>query len=492
MKQIACYGIYRGMNSGLAKFLRKQAALNGSLPIAIDTMFYRPTSRSLLSIRGVISFIVENLRHLKWYILESAKGHLIFPAPLVAAVITILNWKHLSRIYFMPAKTAVGLYHLEWPDSFLHEEFMATYLRYVAQPSEQYGLSPYDERLALLAFFSHSYRACISKLFSLIRPISYFSFYSSYLHNFIPCSESVSLGVPVVVIGCTDCLYRIDDKKVPRQFEHFSLDDVPSDFHPSITAKGNIVLNSRLKGSIDLAINYMEKSPYSTHDVSSFWGIEGVSLSMYEYETFNRSGASKNGNLIVVFMHEFQDWHHNGVLPVFASSYYEWLLITVSFLLKNKLNFLVKVHPAITGEPLKYRQTVEALSGLSSVLGSKLPVSTTATTLELLELGMAIGVTVRGTIALELAHLGCRFMCAGTPPYAALFPLRIVSDKASYFDRLLRYDLEPPISTREAAAAAFYAASQQDSLQKPQVNVNGSMLKLSPDYEFIHAKTLAK
>jgi hypothetical protein len=83
-------------------------------------------------------------------------------------------------------------------------------------------------------------------------------------------------------------------------------------------------------------------------------------------------------------------------------------------------------------------------------------------------------------------------MCAGTPPYAALFPLRIVSDKASYFDRLLRYDLEPPISTREAAAAAFYAASQQDSLQKPQVNVNGSMLKLSPDYEFIHAKALAK
>jgi len=492
VKQIAYYGIYRGMNSGLAKFLRKQAALNGSLPIAIDTMFYRPTSRSLLSIRGIISFIVENLRHLKWYILESAKGHLIFPAPLVTAVITVLNLKHLSRIYSLPAKTAVGLYHLEWPDSFPFEEFMATYLRYVARSSEQYGLSPYDERLKSLAFLSHSYRACICMLFSLFRPTSYFSFYSSYLHNFIPCSESVSLGVPVIVIGCTDCLYRIDDKKVPRQFEHFPLDDVPSDFHPSTIAKGNIVLNSRLKGSIDSAINYMEKSPYSKYDVSSFWGIEGVPLSMYEYEASTRCGASKNSNLIVVFMHEFQDWHHNGVLPVFASSYYEWLLITVGFLLENNLNFLVKVHPAITGEPLKYRQTVEAFSGLSSVLGSKLPVSTTATTHELLELGMAIGVTVRGTIALELAYLGHRFLCAGTPPYAALFPLRVVSDKASYFNRLLHYNLEPPISTGEASAAAFYAASQQESLQKPQVNVKGSILKLSPDYEFIHAKALAK
>ena len=491
MKQIACYGIYRGMNSGLAKFLRKQAALNGSLPIAIDIMFYRP-SRSLRSIRGIISFVIENLRHLKWYILESAKGHLIFPAPLVAAVITFLNWKRLSKLYSLPAKTAANLYRLGWPDSFSCEEFMATYLRYVARSSEQYGLSPYDERLVSLAFLAHSYRACISALFGLIRPTSYFSFYSSYLHNFIPCSESVSLGIPAVVIGCTDCLYRIDNKKVPRQFEHFSLDDVPSDFHPSIIAKGNIILDSRLKGSIDLAINYMEKSPYSTHDVSSFWGIQDVPLSMYEYEASSRNGSSKNGNLIVVFMHELQDWHHNGVLPLFASSYYEWLLITVGFLLENKLNFLVKVHPAIATDPLKYRQTVEALSGLSSVLGSKLPVSTAATTLELLELGMALGVTVRGTIALELAYLGHRFLCAGTPPYAALFPLRIVSDEASYFDRLLHYGLEPPISTREARAAAFYAASQQDSLQKPQVNVNGSMLNLSPDYEFIHAKELAK
>jgi len=491
VKKFACYSIYRGMNSELAKFLRMQAAQNGTVPIAIDTMFYRPTSRSLLSIRGIVSFTVENLRHLRWHLTETAKGHLILPAPLVAAIVTFINWKRWRRNFLFPANTAVGLYQLKWPDLLSFEEFMATYLRYVAVSSEKYGLLPFDKRLMSMAYLSLSYNACISMLFRILRPTAYISLYTSYLHNYIPCSIAVSMGVPVVVIGCTDCLYRVDDKKVPRQFEHFSPDNVPSEFEPSTLLKGSQALSSRLKGSIDSGIYYMKKSPYSIHDVSNFWSVEGVSASLYEYEATAKSGASKGSNLLVVFMHEFQDWHHNGVLPDFASSYYEWMLVTVDFLLKNKLNFLVKIHPAVTTDPLKYRQTVKALSELSSILGTRIPVSTSATTLKLIDMGMAVGVTVRGTIALELAYLGHRFLCSGTPPYAALFPDRVVSDKFSYLNRLLHFDLEPPISTKESNAAAFYAGTQQDALRKPHIKVNGSIPNLSADLEFAKAKANA-
>ena len=54
--------------------------------------------------------------------------------------------------------------------------------------------------------------------------------------------------------------------------------------------------------------------------------------------------SAERGGFVVVYMHEFNDYHHNGVLPGFVSSYYDWLLLTVSILAEYQIPYVVKAH----------------------------------------------------------------------------------------------------------------------------------------------------
>lgn len=491
VQAVAYYAMYRGLEPGLTKFLRMQAKKNAAIAIGIDVQICRPSTHRCITARSLVSYLVESMRDIAWYLSELFRGHIIIPTPIVVAVIYVLRTVLMQQPKpKLPYGTAADLFRVGWPEQALAPELMATYLRFIALEDELYGLSPYDGRYITLCLFSQIYSSVISWLFRLAPPAVYISIYSGYIQHYIPCHHASKMGAPVLVLGCTDCLYRIDDSAVPRQFLH--LRNAFKSIHAlnqQLIAEGQNILRRRINGQIDSGIEYMPSSPFVTADSRTFWQFPRVAESLYEYCTCRDATSDRStSSFIVVFMHELQDWHHNGVLPPFASSYYEWLLITVKFLLEQKLPFVIKIHPAIVSAPNRYRQTVHALCCMTSILNTSLPISTTSSTLELIEMGMDLGLTVRGTIGLELAYLGTQFLCAGTPPYGSLFPRRTELDLHRYLHRLLHFRDEPKVSFEESAAASYYVGLQHERISLPDVHLQKKALHTSPDADFIQAK----
>ncbi len=488
---VAFYAIYRGLDPNLTKFLRLQAKKNAAIAIGIDILLFSPSTRRGISLRSMASFFVESIRHFIWYLSESSRGHVILPIPAIVTLIYGLRRVVMPQpMPGFPAPTAVDLYRLGWPDQDLAPELMATYLRFIALDDELYGLKPYDSRYTKLYLFTRIYSSVISSLFQALPPAAYISIYSGYVQHFIPCLHASKLGSPILVLGCSDCLYRIDDSAVPRQFLHFNRAlDHQCESDDQIKAQGQAILQQRFSGSVDSAIEYMHSSPFAAAVPNVYWAFPHVAQSFYEYSPLQSSDNSESARkFIVVFMHELQDWHHNGVLPPFASSYYEWLFITVKYLIDHRLPFVIKMHPAIVSQPSKYCQTIHAVCRISSILHAKLPISSTSTTLDLMDMGMGLGLTVRGTIGLELAYLRVQFICAGTPPYGSLFPRRIEVDLDRYLHRLRNFKEEPEVSLEESAAASYYVGLQDKMIKCPDIHLHKQVLHASSEAEFVQAK----
>lgn len=488
---VAFYAIYRGLDPRLTRFLRLQAKKNSSIAVGIDILIFRPSTRRSSSMRSLASSFVESIRHFVWYLSESLRGHFILPIPAIVTLIYGLRFVLMSQPKpILPRATAADLYRLGWPDQLLAPELMATYLRFIALEDELYGLHPYDDRYVKLCIFVKIYSSVIYSVFNALPPAVYIGVYSGYVQHFIPCFHASKMGAPILLLGCSDCLYRINDSAVPRQFLPLSsaLGNHRA-FDKEAMAQGQEILQSRIRGTLDSAIDYMPHSPFVAASSNIFWDFPGVAQSLYEFSTRQADEyAVSVDKFVVVFMHELQDWHHNGVLPPFASSYYEWLLITVKLLLKHRLPFVIKIHPAIVSTPKRYQQTINALCHMASDLNVSLPVSTMTTTLGLIEMGMGLGITVRGTIGLELAYLRVRFLCAGTPPYGPLFPRRTELDLSSYLHRLKHFQAEPEVSLDESSAASYYVGLQHKMIGRPDVHLKTKVFHVSPDSDFIHAK----
>ena len=495
MKFVAYYAMYRGMDPRLSRFVRLQARKNGFIAIAIDIQIFPPMKYSTLTIRVATSRLTECCRSFVWYLEETLRGHIIIPVPTIVWLIYMTHkiFK-VACIGELPADTAAGLYKMGWPNDALAPELMGTYLRFIALQEEQYGLGRYDSRYVRLVNYTFIYSTTIAWIFKAAPPVAFISIYSGYIQHFVPCQHASMSKSPVLVLGCTDCLYRVSDVTVPRQFVHLRKNI--EDQHESskkLIALGNSLLNKRVDGQVDQAISYMRYSPFIKADTSDFWRYKNISRHLYECKNdniSNGSGITVGQNFVVVFMHELQDWHHNGVLPPFASSYYEWLFITVSYLIKEQTPFAIKVHPAIISEPRRFYETIDALCYLSSVVGEPLPVSTLSSTLELIDMGMELGVTVRGTIGLELAFLQTKLICAGNPPYSGVLERRVELDLYRYFYRLSNYKDEPMVTVDEKDAACYYVGLQDTKINEPEVHLGNSMLNMSPNADFMEIKKL--
>ena len=480
----ACYAVYRGARPQLLDFLRKEALRNADLAIGIDIMFLKQSCRgNKKNLKPILRYILEAWRDVAWYVMMFARGHLVLPLPSLISLLECVGY-HQKSICYPSSNTVAKVYSSSWPDPATANEIMSTYLRFVASPSETYGLKPYNKSFLRQIRRSHYYSILVNAIFATLKPSVYLTPYSGYIHYHVPCKAANRHSVPTLVLGCSDCLYRVSDQELPRQFVFADLNQSQGqeDFS-RLSERGKQVLSRRLEGARDSSISYMKVSAYETVDSHSFWTYPDASEHLREasrsaLRTYGESG------FVCVFMHELNDWHHNGVLPPFASSYYEWLYLTLSFLVAQKINYVLKIHPCIVSDPASYADSVNALVGLASRLECTLAVTTLLTTTQLLDLGVKLGVTVRGTVALELAYLRIPFLCAGYPPYASLFPGRTTSSLNSYQERLLNYRSHPPVSEEEVNKSAYYVALQQRNSIVPDLNLKNSVLNLSDNSSY--------
>ncbi|MEI6828857.1 MAG: hypothetical protein WCK64_03255 [Synechococcaceae cyanobacterium ELA445] len=487
MITVACYAVYRGADLRLLHFLRGEAQRNATLAIGVDIMFLSSFMAAEKStFRALLGFVRELWRDLSWYVEMLYNGHLILPLPALISSFELFM-KSMGEVP-TSFRTVASLYASRWPNAAAADEIMATYLRFVASPEENYGLEPFDGRFLRLLKRWEIYSMLTNILFSLIKPKLYLAIYSGYLHHKTPCDSAVKMGVPTLVLGCGDCLYRVSDSKVPRQFDFvdFTQSKLPTDF-AKLSEIGSRIFAQRVKGSFDSTMSYMKVSAYEKTTSDAFWAIPTVSDNFLEVSFAALSQCRKAG-YITVYMHELDDWHHNGVLPTFATSYYDWLRIIISFLIEEDLPYVLKVHPCISNSPSSYSNSVNALVRLATDLNTCLNVTTSLSTIELINAGMKLGVTVRGTVALELAYLRTPFVCTGRPPYAALFPSRIEVDLCLCKQRLKNFANESAITDDEVNAASYFVALHERSSSHPVIDVEGGILRLSPNQSYKKVK----
>lgn len=470
-------------------FFRAEALRNARLAIGINIMFYRQSSRKdYFSIKNLLSSLREGGRDLLWYIQMLFRGHLILPLPPLISLLEIFQTQ--SKHAALNHDTVASFYSEHANEDIMANEIMATYLRFIASPEEEYGLRSYDHRFPRMMKRWQIYHKLIHAIFAFLKPRLYLSIYSGYLHHHTPCQLATFQSIPTLVLGCSDCLYRISDYRVPCQFIFSGWNDTykPIDFQV-LTAAGRRILAARLRGSVDTTISYMKVSAYETISAKQFWSYP-LTYKYLKEMTFDHLAEGKDKGFVTVFMHEFNDWHHNGVLPSFATSYYEWLEVTLACMHDQDIPYVLKIHPCIVSLPNLYSASIEALLNLAAKLGVCINVTTSLTTTQLIQAGMKLGVTVRGTVTIELAYLQIPFICAGRPPFATFFPRRLESDLQNYSHRLKNYTKEALVTAEEADMAAYYVALQEKISALPDLDLKGEKPNLSADLLYHRLKLL--
>ena len=189
-------------------------------------------------------------------------------------------------------------------------------------------------------------------------------------------------------------------------------------------------LEFRLSGGIDPAMGYMRATAYGKATEAAPAAVRGAT---------------------VVFLHDFYDSPHVYHDLVF-DDFWQWVTFTISALRDAGLPFFLKPHPnqiALSSDAL--RELRAAHPDLRF-----LPPGLTNT--QLVEAGMACGVTMYGSVAHELAYYGVPTIACARHPHHAFDFCRTARTRDAYRE-LLRTPLAMPVphdEMRRQALAFFY------------------------------------
>lgn len=456
------YGTHAGQSTVVNDILHSCALKNARLAIGIDLIYYKPQGPKRQNpIKSLFIKSSHLVTYFIWWTRLFFRGRLIIPTTLIVSLSRFFYW------FFAPKDSSLLLVVKgQSPDDHLGrvcDEQIATYIRFVSTTAEEFGLNQIDpSKLRDFYYKTKVYRSLLNILYFV--PVkAYFTAYSSYLHSFLPCKVALKNSVPVIVFGTHDSLFRCSQTEVPKSFDwpenSSSLSVEIQRTNESLAQLGQSILSDRINGQLDKLVGYMEVSAYSKSPTSL--GKLGLSRGNFLVKDTQNSIAP----FLVIYMHEFYDYHHNGVLPKFASSYYEWLKTTLSIVHYHRINYCLKVHPAIVSNPKRYQQSLNSLSFLAHQFSDPIVLSINETTEDLVKKGMTIGCTVRGTVALELIFQMIPVVCSGSPPYKNFLPRRCIDDLNLYTNILTNHFNVLPVTDDEIYSACKYTGLIHQSLE---------------------------
>jgi len=468
------YAIYQDQTIAEARKLRGLARYKSFISVAIDIDFYPPSfharSRTGLSqYRYTFDYLYS---YIKWLANCYLKRHFVIPFGLLCTFYDCLFFRFHFNNLSTRFKSFSDLHkQLSRDQSFQPQyidELMATYIRYVADFSELYGLKTFNPEI-IAHFFARLFifKFAVKIVVYLFRPSCYFTMQRSYLHKYVPCQACIDLGIPVFILGCPDkTLIKSSRSSVPMHWEPSYIFEltIPENYFRSTEAE----MSTRIQDSvIDKSISYMSISPYSIPETK--YSLSSLGLDPDRFNLFDGRNLLHKKGFVCVYMHEFNDYHHNGTLAPFASSYYEWLLVILRLLDSNRVPYVLKLHPAVLNEPYKdkYAASLRALNLMPSMLSSPINLSLNHTSLELISRGMVLGVTMKGTIATELTYLRIPCLCSGHPPYKYALPNRVKNTIKELEEALIAFDDQPKVTSDEYQRMICYMYFMRSRVEDP-------------------------
>jgi len=451
------YGTHQGQHTSVNHTLWTCARLNAHIVIGIDLIYCPPSNinknpKNQFPGKKVIIYLYTQLIYIRWLAREVGQGRFIIPTLLICNIFASFRFL-LPTIYDQKTVQFQGL-HAQLDRLRFRDENIATFIRYISSVEDEFRINRANvQKLQDFYFRLYIYQIILSILFR-NSVNSYFTVYSSYLHSYMPCEAAVRNKIPVIVFGCSHAVFLSSENKVPSQINWFEnsccLTDLTDCRSSRYRSLGNSILKKRINGNLDVLVSYMTTSAYTNSP-------NQVIPSNFNKGNFKLATETNTINpFVVIYMHEFYDFHHNGVLPGFAESYYEWLLITLKIMHLYKVNYRLKLHPCITSNPQKYSQSIDVLSYLSDKFSEPIIISINETTKQLCQQGMTLGCTVRGTIALELIYQGIPVICSGNPPFANFLPSRCLDDLELYTNSIINHSKAFSVTPDEIQSVCKY------------------------------------
>lgn len=473
------YQIYQYLDPRCAKLNRITAEKNGKFAVGIDIDFY-PAGLyvsghgKLKQFRCSLEYILSSL---KWLFANYQKGWLVLPLPILCFFGDLLALFFDSTQNFKSYDN-ISEYFLNEPESEFNNELIATYIRFIASNRGRYDLERLNfEHLNILIWRWKIYKTLIKMLF-MLGPSVYVTWQRSYLNAYTPCMVATKQSIPILLLGASDrSLFKCSDTKVPRHWEWIRKEDITKVFNSveeqndGIKKASNNLEERFLGCTTDKSlINYMYFNPYSV-DLKSIKQKEILEVLGYDRDKFNEVNSTRilksefKDNFICIYMHMFDDYHHHGVLPSFASSYYHWLNLTISILRQGNVPFIIKLHPTLLSPQRKQiaRRVIAGLNSIADEHEKSLNISFSMNTKDLIHSGMKLGVTVCGTITTELICLKIPVLCSGNPPYRTFMKRRTASNFEEYRKRLLSYTKERAVQEEEVYEMLKYLAYREHS-----------------------------
>ena len=269
------------------------------------------------------------------------------------------------------------------------------------------------------------------RYFRMHRPTMYLTSYTTYIEHGVVARVALLEGARVWSFGnfirFGKQLSTADWFHTPNT-DDYRLRFDALDRQAERLAQAEQQLRVRLGGGIDAATSYMRVSAYA-----------GTTAPLPDLRS-----------AVVVFLHDFYDSPHVYDQLVFPD-FWTWACFTIDTLRAAGVRFAVKPHPnqvALSGD---------ATQRLLARYPELIVLPTQASNVQLVEAGIAAGVTVYGTVCHELAYLGVpTIACARHPHHSFAFTrtARSVEEYAQY----LRTAHELPLDREEMRrqALVFY------------------------------------
>ena len=303
-----------------------------------------------------------------------------------------------------------------------------SYLRFKPSPTFD-AADPFVRRLIWQALRDVRRAA---RYFGQVKPRWYISSYSTYLEHGIAVRVALKHQVPVWTFGnlnqfgkrlsTADTFHTADFSQYRSRFE--ALDGKEDRLQAA-----RAMLDMRLTGGIDAATSYMRQSAYGRTDAALPQGLEGA---------------------VVVFLHDFYDSPHVYPELVFQD-FWRWICFTIEVLQQAGARFFLKPHP----------NQIALSDHVLSALRHKYPtlgwIASEVNNVQLVQAGIACGVTVYGTVAHELAYLGVPSIGCARHPHHAFDFCRTARSRNEYAAMLRTFTLQPlPHAAMQEQALTFF------------------------------------
>jgi hypothetical protein len=213
----------------------------------------------------------------------------------------------------------------------------------------------------------------------------------------------------------------------PNCFSFKRYNKINRDQHPlSLSFEGwkNLITNSNIINE-SRSINSYYKELYTTDGTYNYQELNKGKRIIFEKNDFLKSFDINNNNkIVVIFCHILYDATFFYGTSLF-DNYQDWLIETVAIAIKNKnINWIIKVHPVNVWRSKMDGKTMEQLEKiiLEKHFGKLpshikfMPADTSINTFSLFNY-IDFGITVRGTVGMELPCFNVPVITAGTGRY---------------------------------------------------------------------------